>query len=82
MSEIYPPLQTPKLHGILRANKVKNWSRGVLSGGIVIDMLERLSTTTRTSDYAIVLWLQAHFIEPFGRVERLDGLVVTKEEDL
>jgi hypothetical protein len=79
---IYPILETPRLEGMLRRSEVTRWPYGVLSGGIVIDMLECLSTTSRTSDYAIVLWLQAHYIEPFGRIERLDGLVVEEDEDL
>jgi hypothetical protein len=58
------------------------WPRGVLAGGIVIDMLEHLSGTSTTSDYSMVLWLQAHYIEPFGRIERLDGMVVTEEDDM
>lgn len=47
----------------------------------MIDLLECLSHTTQKTDYAFVLWLQSHYIEPFGRIERLDGLVVTQEED-
>jgi hypothetical protein len=58
------------------------WPHGVASGGTVIDMLECLSTTTRTSDYELVFWLEAHYIEPFDTIERLDGLVVTEEKDM
>jgi hypothetical protein len=58
------------------------WPHGVASGGTIIDMLECLSTTTRTSDYELVLWLQTHYIEPFGRIERLDGLIVTEPKDM
>ncbi|KAH7073910.1 hypothetical protein BKA63DRAFT_604208 [Paraphoma chrysanthemicola] len=60
----------------------ERWPDGVLSGGMVIDLLECLSRTTQTPDYALVLWLKAHYVEPFGRIERLDGLVVTETQDL
>ncbi|KAH7089529.1 hypothetical protein FB567DRAFT_618742 [Paraphoma chrysanthemicola] len=62
-------------------NSDDRWPDGVLSGGMVIDLLECLSRTTREPDYALVLWLKAHYIEPFGRIERLDGLVVTETQD-
>lgn len=55
------------------------WPLGVLSGGTVIDMLEYLSQTTRTSDYALTLWLEKHYIKPFGRIDRMDGLIITNE---
>jgi hypothetical protein len=55
------------------------WPLGVLSGGTVIDMLEHLSQTTRTPDYALTLWLEQHYIKPFGRIDRMDGLIVTNE---
>ncbi|EAT91297.2 hypothetical protein SNOG_01648 [Parastagonospora nodorum SN15] len=67
------------LRPILRRNGETKWPHGVASGGTVTDMLEHLSLTKITSDYAIVIWLQAHYIEPFGRIERLDGLVVNDE---
>jgi hypothetical protein len=69
----------PKPQPNLRRNGEKKWPHGVASGGTVTDMLEYLSLTKVTSDYGIVLWLNAHYIEPFGRIERLDGLVVNDE---
>jgi hypothetical protein len=66
---------------MLRQNNEARWPHGVLSGGTVIDMLEYLSITPNTSDYALVLWLETHYIEPCGRIERLDGIVVTNEVD-
>jgi hypothetical protein len=59
----------------------EQWPNGVLSGGMVIDLLECLSASTRTPDYALFLWLKAHYVEPFGRIERLDGLVVAETQD-
>ncbi|KAH7412120.1 hypothetical protein DE146DRAFT_771989 [Phaeosphaeria sp. MPI-PUGE-AT-0046c] len=58
------------------------WPLGVLSGGVIIDMLEHLSQTARVDDYALVLWLQKHYIEPFGRIDRLDGLIVANDTHL
>lgn len=58
------------------------WPMGVLSGGVIIDMLEYLSHTAREADRALVLWLQKHYIEPFGRVDRLDGLIVSDESHM
>jgi hypothetical protein len=75
-----PPSMSP--NPMPRQSGVPKWSHGVLSGGVVIDMLECLSMTTRTTDYELILWLQAHYIEPFGRIERLDGLVVTEEKHM
>ncbi|KAF1918113.1 hypothetical protein BDU57DRAFT_410384, partial [Ampelomyces quisqualis] len=66
----------------LRQNAEKRWPHGVLSGGTVIDMLEYLSLTAHASDYVFVMWLQRHYIQPFGRIERLDGLLVTHDQDL
>jgi hypothetical protein len=66
---------------MLRNNDVQKWPNGVISGGIIIDMLELFSRTGEDYDYKLVLWLQMHYISPFGRIERLDGLVVTKDED-
>lgn len=40
-------------------------------------MLECLSATADLDDWAIALWLQDHYITPFARVERLDGLIVS-----
>jgi hypothetical protein len=45
-------------------------------------MLEYLSRTALSADYELVLWLQTHYIEPFGRVDRLDGIVVTEEQHM
>jgi hypothetical protein len=49
---------------------------------VIIGMLECLSRTTLSTDYELVLWLQAHYIEPFGRVEMLDGIVVTEDKHM
>jgi hypothetical protein len=67
---------------MLQQNGAPGRPHGVASGGTVIEMLECLSTTTRTSDYKLILWLQTHYIDPFGRIERLDGLVVTESKDM
>jgi hypothetical protein len=58
-----------------------DWPAGVVSGGIILDMLECLSQTGDADDYKLVVWLLWQYNEPFGIIERLDGLVVTKEED-
>lgn len=76
---MYNISSVPKPQPILGRNGEKKWRHGVASGGTVTDMLEYLSLTKVTSDYGIVIWLQAHYIEPFGRIERLDGLVVNDE---
>lgn len=55
------------------------WPLGVISGGTVIDMLEHLSQTTQHSDYALTVWLEKHYVKPFGRIDRLDGLIVGNE---
>lgn len=48
----------------------------------MIDILECLTKTLNTKDWSIALWLQEHYIAPFGRVDRLDGLVVTHADDV
>jgi hypothetical protein len=65
---------------MLRQRGETKWPHGVIAGGTLIDMLEYLNVTIRTSDHALVLWLHAHYIEPFGRIERLDGLVVNDDK--
>lgn len=75
-------VERPRAHPpSLRNNAETRWPRGVLSGGTVIDMLEYLSVTAEPSDYAFVMWLHRHYIQPFGRIERLDGLLVMHDED-
>ncbi|KAH7392798.1 hypothetical protein BKA66DRAFT_606758 [Pyrenochaeta sp. MPI-SDFR-AT-0127] len=59
-----------------RQKQTTFWVHGVLSGGMLIDILEYLSATQRPIDWGLSLWLQENYIAPFGRVERLDGLVV------
>lgn len=44
-------------------------------------MCETLSFRRTEYDYSIVMWLIANYIEPFGRIDRQDGLVVTKDDD-
>ncbi|KAL5121488.1 hypothetical protein ACEQ8H_000560 [Pleosporales sp. CAS-2024a] len=61
-------------------NNGQQWPHGVVAGGMIIDMLECLSRTIDPKDYALAIWLQKHYIEPFGRIERLDGLVVTERD--
>jgi hypothetical protein len=58
-----------------------HWPHGVLSGGTLIDILESLSTTANVADSAYTQWLHTHYIEPFGLVDRLDGLVVQHADD-
>jgi len=76
---MYSTSSDSKPRAILRRNGEAKWPHGVASGGTVTDMLEYLSLTKVTNDYGIVLWLQAHYVESFGRIERLDGLVVNDE---
>lgn len=66
----------------VRQNAEKRWPHGVLSGGTVIDMLEYLSQTGTGRNYVYVRWLLKEYILPFGRIDRLDGLVVKHEDDL
>ena len=75
-------LRMSKFGPMLRQNGTLRWPHGVISGGVVIDMLECFSATNQMSDYELVQWLQAHYIEPFGRIERLDGLVITDKKDM
>ena len=72
----------PKRDPPRRQNSETKWPNGVLSAGRIIDILESLSTMRSTYDYEIVLWLLANYVEPFGKLGGLDGLVVTKQEDL
>ncbi len=71
-----------KLDPKKRPNHHKSWCFGVLSGGILIDMMETLSDTKCPEDWALVCWMMDHYIFPFGRVERLDGLVGQSAEDI
>ena len=80
--QAYPPVYIPKRDPMVRESGETKWPSGVLSGGRIIDMMESLSSTGKVNDYALVLWLQEHYVVPFGRIERLDGLVVTDKEDL
>lgn len=77
MMEHVPKQDPPK-----RQNQEKKWPNGVLWGRRVVDILECLSTTGHTYDYEVVLWLVTHYVEPFGRIGGLDGLVVIKKEHL
>ncbi|KAF1844635.1 uncharacterized protein K460DRAFT_95438 [Cucurbitaria berberidis CBS 394.84] len=86
-SSLWHDVQLPKMHIAkpgpkMRQNGSTNWPHGVLAGGIVIDILEHLSGTSRQRDWSIALWLQEHYIIPFGRVERLDGLIVGSMDDM
>lgn len=66
----------------MRQNSSTSWPHGVLSGGMLIDILEHLSGTQQKMDWSLSLWLQEHYIAPFGRVERLDGLVVASKNHM
>ncbi|CAO2648606.1 Nn.00g078730.m01.CDS01 [Neocucurbitaria sp. VM-36] len=77
-----PREHVPEPGPVTRQNGSTVWSHGVLSGGVLIDILEHISATSSKKDWSIALWLQEHYIAPFGRVERLDGLVVTHTEDI
>lgn len=72
----FPSIHTPTPGPITRRNRESRWSHGIISGGMVIDILECLTTTAQPEDWSLALWLQRHYVEPFARIERLDGLVV------
>jgi hypothetical protein len=67
---------------MLRQNDEKRLPNGVLSGSMIIDMLEYISSTANLTGHSLVIWLQEHYISPLARIERLDGLIVTYAEDL
>jgi hypothetical protein len=62
-----------------RHTKVTHYPYGVVTGGALIDMAEHLSRTLSTPDWALSLWLQTHYIDPFIRINRLDGIIVPSE---
>ncbi|KAH8716860.1 hypothetical protein GQ44DRAFT_730384 [Phaeosphaeriaceae sp. PMI808] len=65
----------------MQQNLDSKWPIGVVSGSIVLSMLEILSRTESNFDYRLMLWLQQHYIEPFAVIDRSDGLVVTEKDD-
>ncbi|KAF2826276.1 hypothetical protein CC86DRAFT_292942, partial [Ophiobolus disseminans] len=75
-------IHVPQHDTAKRQNEQKKWPNGVLWGRRIIDIIECLSTTGEIYDYEVALWLRTHYVEPFGRIDGLDGLVVTEKEHL
>jgi hypothetical protein len=65
-----------------RQNAETKWRHGVLNAGRVIDMLEMLSRTRYEYDQEVVQWLTEHYVKPYGKFDRVDGLVVRSKEHL
>jgi hypothetical protein len=55
---------------------------GVLADGALNDMLEDLSYSTNPKHERMCLWLQEHYVTPFGRFHTGDGLVIRSSDDL
>ncbi|OAL55620.1 hypothetical protein IQ07DRAFT_595298 [Pyrenochaeta sp. DS3sAY3a] len=63
----------------VRQNTTTHYPHGVLSGGMLLDLLTQLTQLTchpAPYDYHLFAWLQKHYLDPFGTVDRLDGIVV------
>lgn len=60
----------------IRQNTTTHYPHGVLSGGMLLDLLTQLTCHPSPYDYRLFAWLQKHYLAPFGTVDRLDGLVV------
>ncbi|KAF2243346.1 hypothetical protein BU26DRAFT_116379 [Trematosphaeria pertusa] len=53
---------------------------GVVSRRILIDIADGLSGTDCPNDWAMSLWIQEHYIQTFGHINRLDGIIVKSAE--
>jgi hypothetical protein len=65
-----------------RQNAETKWRHGVLNAGRVIDMLETLSRTKYEYDQEVVQWLTEQYVKPYGKFDRVDGLVVRFKDHL
>jgi hypothetical protein len=65
-----------------RQNAETKWRHGVLNAGRVIDMLETLSRTKYEYDQEVVQWLTEQYVKPYGKFDRVDGLVVRSKDHL
>ncbi|KAF2688787.1 hypothetical protein K458DRAFT_465425 [Lentithecium fluviatile CBS 122367] len=66
----------------IRETNTVDYPDGVVTGGALIDMAEHLSRTLRCSDWALSLWIQEHYINPFKRIKRRDSIIVASEADM
>lgn len=76
----HPPVSLP-IDPPLRSYESDHFPHGVLNGSRVIDMLEHFSNIPYLSAERSAHWLKTHYLDPFQRIERLDGLVVRSAMD-
>jgi hypothetical protein len=76
------PPHVPTMDPAQRQNAETKWRHGVLNAGRVIDMLETLSRTKYEYDQEVVQWLTEQYVKPYGKFDRVDGLVVRSKEHL
>jgi len=73
------PISLPTL---MRRNKNPSHRHGVITGSALIDMACNLSRSIFPLNWALSLWIQHHYIDPFNRINRLDGIIVASNEDM
>jgi hypothetical protein len=75
-----PPGYVRKSAPLVRQSFEERWPYGVISGGIVIRMLEDLSRSSLSSHWQVCIWLDS-FAARFGRFHNSDGLIAVDAQE-